>query len=136
MFDDLYSKAPYPINYFLEDLSNYILINFDNGFNIIGFNEKFLEKINLNKTKVKKYKFNEIFKGKNGKLEFSKLNEIEVYKRFECNLSDELTRKQTYTDFTCYLFNLGEDGFYFLNLQIASFENDASPSKPVLYKIG
>jgi diguanylate cyclase (GGDEF)-like protein len=114
MFDDLYSKAPYPINYFLEDLSNYILINFDNGFNIIGFNEKFLEKINLNKTKVKKYKFNEIFKGKNGKLEFSKLNEIEVYKRFECNLSDELTRKQTYTDFTCYLFNLGEDGFYFL----------------------
>ncbi|WP_395074500.1 cyclase family protein [Flavobacterium sp.] len=27
------------------------------------------------------------------------------------------------------------DGSYFLNLQIASFENDASPSKPVLYKI-
>ena len=28
-----------------------------------------------------------------------------------------------------------EDGSYFLNLQIASFVNDASPSKPVLYKI-
>lgn len=28
-----------------------------------------------------------------------------------------------------------EDGHYFLNLQIASFENDATPSKPVLYKI-
>lgn len=28
-----------------------------------------------------------------------------------------------------------EDGRYFLNLQIASFENDATPSKPVLYKI-
>lgn len=27
------------------------------------------------------------------------------------------------------------DGSYVLNLQIASFENDASPSKPVLYKI-
>lgn len=27
------------------------------------------------------------------------------------------------------------DGFYFLNLQIASFENDASPSKPILYQI-
>ena len=27
------------------------------------------------------------------------------------------------------------DGMYLLNLQIASFENDASPSKPVLYKI-
>ncbi|WP_394776354.1 cyclase family protein [Flavobacterium sp.] len=28
-----------------------------------------------------------------------------------------------------------EDGDYILNLQIASFENDASPSKPILYKI-
>lgn len=28
-----------------------------------------------------------------------------------------------------------EDGNYLLNLQIASFHNDASPSKPVLYKI-
>ncbi|KJJ37853.1 cyclase family protein [Aequorivita vladivostokensis] len=28
-----------------------------------------------------------------------------------------------------------EDGSYLLNLQIASFHNDASPSKPVLYKI-
>ena len=27
------------------------------------------------------------------------------------------------------------DGSYLLNLQIASFENDASPSKPILYKI-
>jgi hypothetical protein len=28
-----------------------------------------------------------------------------------------------------------KDGTYLLNLQIASFENDASPSKPVLYAI-
>ena len=28
-----------------------------------------------------------------------------------------------------------QDGAYFLNLQIASFENDASPSKPILYAI-
>ena len=28
-----------------------------------------------------------------------------------------------------------KDGTYFLNLQIAPFENDASPSKPILYKI-
>jgi kynurenine formamidase len=27
------------------------------------------------------------------------------------------------------------DGSYLLNLQIASFENDASPSKPVLYSV-
>ncbi len=33
-----------------------------------------------------------------------------------------------------YVANSIEDGDYLLNLQIASFENDASPSKPVLYK--
>ena len=31
--------------------------------------------------------------------------------------------------------NEAEDGSYLLNLQIASFENDASPSKPVLYNL-
>ena len=34
-----------------------------------------------------------------------------------------------------YVPNKVEDGEYFLNLQIASFENDATPSKPVLYKL-
>jgi len=34
-----------------------------------------------------------------------------------------------------YVASKIEDGFYMLNLQIASFENDAAPSKPILYKI-
>ncbi|WP_283642501.1 cyclase family protein [Croceibacter atlanticus] len=34
-----------------------------------------------------------------------------------------------------YVPNAVKDGDYILNLQIASFENDASPSKPVLYRI-
>lgn len=34
-----------------------------------------------------------------------------------------------------YVPNEIEDGTFILNLQIASFENDASPSKPVLYKV-
>ena len=34
-----------------------------------------------------------------------------------------------------FVTNEIEDGNYLLNLQIASFENDASPSKPVLYAI-
>lgn len=34
-----------------------------------------------------------------------------------------------------YVANSIEDGMYILNLQISSFENDASPSKPVLYKV-
>ena len=34
-----------------------------------------------------------------------------------------------------YVADEVEDGSYLLNLQIASFENDASPSKPILYQI-
>lgn len=34
-----------------------------------------------------------------------------------------------------YVPNTVFDGSYLLNLQIASFENDASPSKPVLYQV-
>ena len=40
----------------------------------------------------------------------------------------------TITEFI-YVSNKIEDGPYLLNLQIAPFENDAAPSKPVLYKI-
>jgi len=34
-----------------------------------------------------------------------------------------------------YVSNKIDDGSYMLNLQIGPFENDASPSKPILYKI-
>ena len=34
-----------------------------------------------------------------------------------------------------YVPNKVNDGSYIMNLQIASFENDATPSKPVLFKI-
>ncbi len=41
---------------------------------------------------------------------------------------------KTITEFI-YVPNEVNDGTYILNIQIASFENDASPSKPVLYKV-
>ena len=34
-----------------------------------------------------------------------------------------------------FVDNSIEDGLYLINMQIASFESDASPSKPVLYKL-
>ncbi len=40
----------------------------------------------------------------------------------------------TITEFI-FVPNTVKDGKYYLNLQVASFENDASPSRPVLYKI-
>jgi kynurenine formamidase len=44
--------------------------------------------------------------------------------RFDCTITEMI-----------FVNNNIEDGDYILNLQIASFENDASPSKPVLFKI-
>lgn len=50
------------------------------------------------------------------------------------NTSGKLRLDATITEFI-YVDNTIDDGSYFLNLQIAPFENDASPSKPVLYKL-
>ncbi|MDY0780289.1 cyclase family protein [Tenacibaculum sp. IB213877] len=50
------------------------------------------------------------------------------------NLEGELRLDATITEFI-YVPNEVEDGTYFLNLMIAPFENDATPSKPALYKI-
>lgn len=50
------------------------------------------------------------------------------------NTSGELRMDATITEFI-YVPNEVEDGEYLLNLMIAPFENDATPSKPVLYKI-
>jgi kynurenine formamidase len=50
------------------------------------------------------------------------------------NLNEDARINCTITEMI-YVPNDVEDGSYLLNLQIASFENDASPSKPVLYKL-
>jgi len=50
------------------------------------------------------------------------------------NTKGKIRLDATITEFI-YVSNSVNDGTYFLNLQIAPFENDASPSKPVLYKI-
>jgi len=45
-----------------------------------------------------------------------------------------MRKKATITEFI-FVPNTVKDGKYYLNLQVAPFENDASPSRPVLYKI-
>lgn len=50
------------------------------------------------------------------------------------NTSRNIRLDATITEFI-FVPNHVADGSYLLNLQIASFENDASPSKPILYKI-
>ncbi|WP_040280371.1 cyclase family protein [Psychroserpens damuponensis] len=50
------------------------------------------------------------------------------------NFNGKLRKRATITELI-YVPNHVSDGEYFLNLQIAPFENDASPSKPILYKV-
>ena len=50
------------------------------------------------------------------------------------NLNEDARLNCTITEMI-YVDNKILDGNYFLNLQIASFENDASPSKPIVYSI-
>ncbi|MEM6718485.1 MAG: cyclase family protein [Bacteroidota bacterium] len=50
------------------------------------------------------------------------------------NTEGNIRMNATITEFI-YVANSIEDGAYYINIQIAPFENDATPSKPVLYKI-
>ncbi|PQJ75046.1 cyclase family protein [Polaribacter gangjinensis] len=50
------------------------------------------------------------------------------------NTAGEIRMDATITEFI-YVSNKVNDGEYLLNLMIAPFENDATPSKPILYEI-
>lgn len=50
------------------------------------------------------------------------------------NLNDDARLNCTITEMI-FVEDTIQDGSYIINLQIASFENDASPSKPILFKI-
>ena len=52
------------------------------------------------------------------------VNNLNVDARMNCTITEMV-----------YVNDEVQDDSYILNLQIASFENDASPSKPILYKI-
>lgn len=58
---------------------------------------------------------------------------LESHKMF-WNYPDDNISHRTITELA-YIPNSVLDGWYFLNLQIAPIENDASPSNPVLYRI-
>ncbi|PWA11280.1 cyclase family protein [Flavobacterium laiguense] len=51
------------------------------------------------------------------------VNNLNASARLDCTITEMI-----------YVPEEVEDGSYLLNLQIASFENDASPSKPILYQ--
>lgn len=59
--------------------------------------------------------------------------ELRAHKAF-WDFNGKLRKDCTITEFI-YVPNTVDDGEYILNLQIAPFENDATPSKPILFKV-
>lgn len=59
--------------------------------------------------------------------------ELKGHKAF-WNTKGKIRKDATITEFI-YVSNKIEDGMYMVNIQIAPFENDATPSKPILYKV-
>lgn len=59
--------------------------------------------------------------------------ELKGHKAF-WNLNGKIRKDATITELV-YVSNKIDDGCYMLNLQIAPFDNDATPSKPILYKV-
>ena len=58
---------------------------------------------------------------------------LSAHKEF-WNYPDDIRKDATITEFI-YVANKVKDGSYLLNLQTAPFHNDATPSRPILYKI-
>jgi len=58
---------------------------------------------------------------------------LEAHKEF-WNFNGAVEHHKTITEMI-YVPDTINDGIYFLNLMIAPFENDASPSKPILYRL-
>ena len=52
------------------------------------------------------------------------INDLNPDARINCTITEMI-----------FVNNEIKDGSYLLNLQIAPFENDASPSKPILYSV-
>lgn len=52
------------------------------------------------------------------------VNNLNTDARFDCTITEMI-----------FVNDIIPDGTYLLNLQVASFENDASPSKPILYPL-
>ncbi|MFW5891535.1 MAG: GGDEF domain-containing protein [bacterium] len=114
MYNDIYSNAPYPLNVFLDKISNYILLNFDEDYNILGFNKKFEELVKVKKDNILNLKLQSIFG--NQILNDITFKNDAAYKKFNLYFKDEIIKKQLYNSYICYIFNL-EKGFYLIGIE-------------------
>ncbi|ADQ13686.1 GGDEF domain-containing protein [Halanaerobium hydrogeniformans] len=111
MFDDLYSKCPYPLDLFLEKISSYLLVNFDEDLYIRGCNEKFLKTVNMDKQEIKNKKMDDIFRASSLKtLDFDSKRS---YQKVNLCFEEDVIIDRLYNQYNSYFFILA-DGYYLI----------------------
>ena len=124
---DIISKCMHPFDLYLQELTQNIIIIFDEKFNILKYNQEFFDIINLDKKEIKNKKINELFTAKTQDLRSINLPKETFYQEIKLKFSNSILTKQKY-NFHSYVFKL--DNNYCLIGEKNNLEN-----KEVLEKI-
>lgn len=103
------SDCPYPFGYYLRELTNDIIIVFDDSLKVVQCNERFLALAPLNKMEIENRRVEDLVIVEGS--EFPDLPEVDSHKEVNLQLSDLAAKGIDYF-FTSYIFNSGS--FYYL----------------------
>lgn len=103
------SDCPYPFGHYLRELTNDIIIVFDDSLKVVQCNDRFLALAALSKKEIENRKVEDlvITEGSN----FPDLPDVQSYKEVNLQLSDLIAKRVDYF-YTSYIFNSGS--FYYL----------------------
>lgn len=101
--------CPYPFGYYLRELTNDIIVVFDENLEVIRCNERFLNLASLSKKEVETRKIEDLVITEGSK--FPSLPDTGTHKEVNLQLSDLFVNKSDYF-FTSYIFSSGS--YYYL----------------------
>ena len=106
MKESIFDNFPHPFNYFLKELSDYIIVYYDENYNILDFNNEFVKIFLFDKKKLKTNKISDILTEKS----FDKISkgiEKELkYKRRILEFKKYLKNHKFYNKYECYQFKI------------------------------
>ena len=105
---DIISNCPYPFRLYLHKLTQNIIIIFDKKLNIIKYNKKLSDILNLDKKEIKNKKIYKFFTSKSQDLKSINLPEESSYQTIKLKFSNSESKKRKY-DFFSYIFKLNEN---------------------------
>lgn len=103
------SDCPYPFGYYLRELTNDIIIVFDDSLKVVQCNDRFLALAALSKKEIENRKVEDLVITEDSN--FPDLPDVRSYKEVNLQLSDLVAKRVDYF-YTSYIFNGGS--FYYL----------------------